>query len=211
VLFIKPNECPCEQQHMALHLAASRPPFQLTHIQRAALRSRMAASVVHLRVKHASCVACWHGLSICRRAVRVLPQILERCCGTAGCTKYKEWQTAANTTTLCLYPGNLCRCAEPYCAQQAGLCHLNISTRPHRRADVGAGCASMARATCSGATRQLAYPLAFIRSCDARSRMEHITRGRLESHSRWGIICSPADVCFRFAYPAASRRWCPSP
>ena len=39
-----------------------------------------------------------------------LLQILEACCGAAGCTPYKQWQTLANTTTLCMYPGNLCRC-----------------------------------------------------------------------------------------------------
>jgi hypothetical protein len=35
-------------------------------------------------------------------------KILEACCGAAGCTPYKQWQTLANTTTLCMYPGNLC-------------------------------------------------------------------------------------------------------
>jgi hypothetical protein len=39
-----------------------------------------------------------------------LLQILEACCGADGCTPYKQWQTLANTTTLCMYPGNLCRC-----------------------------------------------------------------------------------------------------
>ena len=45
-----------------------------------------------------------------------LLQILEACCGAAGCTPYKQWQTLANTTTLCMYPGNLCRCLRRSCS-----------------------------------------------------------------------------------------------
>ena len=54
-------------------------------------------------------------------------QILQQCCGTDGCAKLKAWQQAANTTSLCLYPGNLCRCVA--CTQLLHMLHWGCLVR----------------------------------------------------------------------------------